>query len=125
MNRKDRRDQLERAKKRLAKAKAWVLVTFDGTIAPLYSYDVSILQDKQDIRHHAMHKLSLESERICSEVIKFREKQVVEYGEKQKVAAAKEKRSEELAKVITVSEVMRGDPVVGSRTFQQEEVKVA
>jgi hypothetical protein len=118
MNRNERRTMFYRAKKRISKAKAWVLVTFDGKTAPIYSFDVESLQDKQDIRHHAMRKIANHSAETCQKVMDFREKQINEFEEKQKVAAAKEKRSKDLQESID-------ETIVGGRTFQQEEVKVA
>jgi len=127
------KNQLIRAKDRLNKAKAWVVVTFDGQGAPVFSYNVGELQDKQDIRHQAMHKIANDATKVCVAVMEFREKQVAEYDERVKVEEAKSKRTEELEKVFpeskrygVVSEAMRGEqPIVAGRTFQQEEVKVA
>jgi hypothetical protein len=118
MNRKDRREMLNRAVKKLKGAKAYVVVVFDGKTLPVYFYDVGSLNDRGDVRHVAMHKIADNVEKICNDVNNFRLKRLREIKETVKVEQIKQKRSEELAK-------FNDKPIEAGRTFGQKEVKVA
>jgi hypothetical protein len=100
-NREERRAVRPKAVARLKKAKAWILVTFDGAEnrLPSYSFETGALKDREDIRHVFMHEVAqfvkVRYENMRSAV----EKKAVEIQQDDKVQEAKDRRSEELQKV--------------------------
>lgn len=117
MNGQERKILKARATARLKKTKAWMLVTMDGNEAPVFAYDISRLQDKEDIRHRVMHGLSLEIDGALQELFKFGTQKIEEHDASEKVADAKEKRSEELAKYAEPKEELQA-----GRTFSDAPV---
>ncbi len=97
MNRSERRANKTRAVARLQKAKAYCLITYDGSSLPVFHFDMTACDDHDDIRHVAMHAASEAAISRLSIAQAAVDKKAAALDQAERVSEAKEKRSEELA----------------------------
>jgi hypothetical protein len=83
----------QRAIARLKKTKNWILVTLDNEEAPVYAFDISRLQNKEDVRHVVLHNLKAEIEGALTELFRFGKEKIDAHN----IEATKEARSKALA----------------------------
>lgn len=111
MSATDRKTMKQRAQARLKKTKNWILITMDREEAPVYAFDISKLQNKEDIRHVIMHNLTNEIEGVLQELYRFGEQKIQE----RIIEQTKEARSKALA------EFAKDAPEIGRVGFVQTE----
>jgi hypothetical protein len=89
----------KRASGRIKRARAYILVTFDGEGEPIYSFDINSCKDQNDIRHWMMHTVANYVEGTYGVMIGRVEKLMREAEQSAKAEEVRMKRSEELSRV--------------------------
>jgi hypothetical protein len=91
---------LQRAKIRIGKAKAFVLVTWDGETMPVYHYDIRKCTNRGDLRHITMHQAASVAVNAVEKGMNALHERIKDEQTNEKVRAFKNKRSEELSAFI-------------------------
>ena len=99
MNHDERREMRKRAASRVKRARAYLLLTFDGEGEPVYSFDIKLCMNPSDARHILMQAVAAFVEKQSAVLRAMAEKRMGEVEQSVKAEEAKEKRSEELNKV--------------------------
>lgn len=96
MSREQRREMRVDAVAGLKKAKAFVVVVWDGKNLPIFRYDVTVCKEENDLRHYVMQKIAENVEGILNAASVEKKKLGEEILVTERVLKAKEKRSAEL-----------------------------
>ena len=92
------KQQKERALDRLRKAKAYLVLAWDGEKMPVFMYSAENCTNKDDLRHFTMQRCIEGVEATCRNAMDQLVKKMHDIEQSKKVEEVKEKRSEALAK---------------------------
>ena len=111
MNREKRKQHKNASKQAIQKAKAYVVVTWDGEMVPVVRFNVESCNDEKDDRHFVMQKVAEYCEKITLDFRKEVSKRIAERRNAALVEKLKAERSKELSgePIIDVSSVREGD----------------